>query len=148
MNKFVTALAALGLLAAPIAANAQELSIEGTVGTDFEGDVSYGLGAGLDFDLSDSIIVGVETSVEDFMDDNDPALFYGGARLGAYATDSTLLYVNGGVAFINDETGYRLGGGVEQDLTKNVYAKLAYDYTDFGNDVDGHGGTIGIGLRF
>lgn len=146
MMKLLTAVA---LVLSPTPALAQTLSAEVSAGTNFRNDnISYGVGLGLDLPMTTNTIIGLEVSAEDFADDGDTTIFYGGARIGANVTDSTLLFVNGGYVHARSNSGYRLGGGLEQDLTSNVYTKLSYTYTDFGSNVNGHGGTIGLGLRF
>ena len=148
MRKLPIVLAALlSFVATP--ALAQSLSAEVSAGTNFKNeDVSYGVGVGLDLPLTNSIVVGLEASAEDFINDNDTTILYGGTRLGLNVTDGTLLFINGGYVRASGNGGYRVGTGIEQNLTSNVYTKLAYDYTDFGNGNNDHGGTIGLGRRF
>ena len=106
---------------------------------------------------------------------------YVGARVGAKVAPSTLLYVKGGYtnaqlkaqANYDDVDygtkfkldGWRVGGGVEQAIGKNAFAKLEYRYSkyedakfDFGDggpdshkfdvDTDRHQIVVGAGMRF
>jgi outer membrane immunogenic protein len=87
-------------------------------------------------------------------------------RLG-YAWGPALLYVKGGVAWMdwsttatatgavvgtatggNTETGYVLGAGLEYGFTPNWSGKLEYNYLDFGTErVTGAGFTVDTSLR-
>lgn len=105
---------------------------------------------------------------------------YVGARAGILATPATLVYVKGGYtnakldvvasdgAVETDANfkldGWRLGAGVEQAVTNNVFAKLEYRYSNYGDaefefanggttdtfniDTDRHQIVAGVGLRF
>jgi outer membrane immunogenic protein len=106
---------------------------------------------------------------------------YVGARIGVPVTPQTLLYVKGGYTnaaveagfesnndvFEEDTTldGWRVGGGIEQAIGSNAFAKLEYRYSNYnslriddevtgGNpleldvDVDRHQVVAGFGLRF
>ena len=128
-------------------------SIEGIV---------YGIGAGYDFNAG-GVVLGVEAELTDStadveFDDGDFEVFglgdvstgrdiYVGARVGALATPSTLIYAKGGYTNarynINgsfdgedynsslDTDGYRVGAGVEQTFGTNTYAKLEYRYSNY-----------------
>jgi len=111
-----------------------------------EGEIGYlGLDR-TDVDWDDTVFVGVKAS------------WYGTARgRFAYVTGPSLLYVTGGVAFVNIEdtfggvssingatfvapttssstrTGWTLGGGVETKLSRNWSVKSEYLYIDAGS---------------
>ena len=87
------------------------------------------------------------------------------ARLGFAASSKTLIYGKAGWAdraqratdgsrtyYNNDGDGLRLGAGIEQKLTRNVYAKAEYRYTMYSvpgdNDPKRHQLVTGIGVRF
>lgn len=105
---------------------------------------------------------------------------YVGARAGILAGPSSLVYVKGGYTnakldvVTSDGTvttdanfkldGWRLGAGVEQAIGRNVFAKLEYRYSNYGDaefefanggttdtfdiDTDRHQVVAGVGFRF
>ncbi|MDQ2879645.1 MAG: outer membrane beta-barrel protein [Pseudomonadota bacterium] len=105
---------------------------------------------------------------------------YLGARVGYAVAPRTLLYVKGGYTnqrldlTANDGTvttgnhynldGYRVGAGIEQQLSPNTYAKVEYRYSNYGNarleyangtntnnfdvNTDRHQVAVGVGFRF
>ncbi len=105
---------------------------------------------------------------------------YAGARVGALVTPSTLAYVKGGYtnaqynisAFTAESAatdarvdldGWRVGAGMEQAITNNLFVKGEYTYSDYGRgelqlgDVESdrfdvsthrHQVVVGAGLRF
>ena len=106
---------------------------------------------------------------------------YVGARAGVKANDDLLIYAKGGYSNMrynmrsNDGTtefradleadGYRLGAGVEYALSDNMYTKLEYRYSNYGDatikfegdtpdvevgdiDLDRHQVMAGVGMRF
>lgn len=165
MNKFTLAFAALAVLATPMAASAQSFTgprIEATVGFDDvtqardTSKVLYGLNAGIDAPINNSNFrIGVEVTTDQLFDRNRDIGV--GARLGYVFNDKVMVYGKGGYAnyrnidFRNRATaldGFRVGGGVEYALTKNLYTKVEYRYSDFNGNVGKHGGLAGVGLRF
>lgn len=161
-------------------------SVDGFLyGVDIGYDVALG-GAlvGVEAEINDST-GNVET------DRSDPNFFgfgrvskdrdiYVGARAGILATPATLVYIKGGytnaklnvlAAYSNRTTdanykldGWRLGAGVERAIRNNVYAKVEYRYSNYGDanfeypngattdsfniDTDRHQIVAGVGLRF
>lgn len=114
--------------------------------------VALGAYAGYNYQLSPNFVVGIEGDYNWSLGDGKTAPFgldsFGSirGRLG-YATDSTLLFVTGGLAFadlgedcsgwvqgdcqvagIGSELGYAVGGGVEHFLTDAISLKLEYVY--------------------
>lgn len=106
---------------------------------------------------------------------------YVGARLGYVVTPRTMIYAKGGYTNAKfdvrngngtvvsntdiDADGWRIGAGIEQAVSKNVFAKLEYRYSnyekgelDFRNDIpdsqrfdldlDRHQVVAGVGVRF
>lgn len=105
---------------------------------------------------------------------------YIGGRVGFLATPNFMVYAKGGYTNTrldltagdgDTETGrhynldgYRVGAGVETALTHNVYAKVEYRYSNYGQarlefpngentgnfsiDTDRHQVVVGVGLRF
>lgn len=89
------------------------------------------------------------------------------ARIGYAVSPKTLIYAKAGLAdgtyrtswgngqsyTPHDDEGLRVGGGIEQKLTRNVYAKAEYRYTMYGdrpgdNDTSRHQLLTGVGVRF
>lgn len=105
---------------------------------------------------------------------------YVGARAGILATPSTLVYATGGYSnaklglLATDNTteigadvkldGWRVGGGIEQAIDRNLFAKAEYRYSNYGRgqfeapsgaasdrfdvDLDRHQVMLGVGYRF
>jgi outer membrane immunogenic protein len=93
---------------------------------------------------------------------------YAGGRIGFAVAPRTLLYGKVGytsqrvtidytagsppalASFRTSENlaGIRLGGGLEQKLGRNLYAKGEYRYSDYENGGFTHDGVVGIGFRF
>lgn len=113
-------------------------------------EVTYGAGAGIDAELYDNVVIGVEATVDNVFDRRNIGA---GVRLGYVLADTVLVYGKLGYANWKQTTsaeieGLRVGGGVEANLYGPVYAKVEYRYTDFDGGVGQHGGLVGIGLRF
>ena len=105
---------------------------------------------------------------------------YVGGRIGVLAGPQTLIYgkvgyTNARLDLTRDDTttvtgrhfnldGFRIGAGVERELTPNTYAKLEYRYSNYGDarleyldgentsnfsvDTDRHQVAAGVGFRF
>jgi outer membrane immunogenic protein len=89
-------------------------------------------------------------------------------RIGAKVAENTLIYAKAGYAntqfrgrvttvgtasttVVNahdDEDGYRIGAGVEQNLSGRVYAKAELRYTGYGHGVSRKQALLGAGVRF
>jgi len=100
---------------------------------------SYKLSAGRDIDVSGRLGYALSPKT----------LIYGKA---GWASQSYNIESSNGQAFDKKSDGLRLGAGIEQKLTSNVYAKAEYRYTSYG-DVgnlknDRHQLLTGIGVRF
>lgn len=159
-------------------------------------DVAWGGRLGYDFQVGNSLVVGVEgewleseasteydtTGFTTFGVGNLSAGrdLYVGARVGAPLTERTLVYAMGGytnaqfdllatdnTTDINSDVdldGWRVGAGVEQQLTPNVFLRGEYRYSNyergeaeapsglesdrFDIDVDRHQVMLGLGYRF
>lgn len=80
------------------------------------------------------------------------------ARLGYAATESLLVYGTGGVAVgrvevtnaagsdTNTLVGWTAGAGVDAKLTDQIFGRLEYRYTDYGNKTFNPGGAGGINV--
>lgn len=139
--------------------------------------VRIGGAVGYDWALGDTFTIGVEGGVGFNVSGDTKAVIGGTAlrataghdidasiRVGARVTPSTLVYAKAGYAnsrftlrsttagvttkVSDSDDGWRIGAGVEQKLTDNIYAKAEYRYTSYGNDVSRHQALIGLGYRF
>lgn len=119
---------------------------------DFKDDVTYGAAIGLDAPLGDRFIIGVEADTSNVFDRDRT---YGASvRLGAVVAPDLLAYGKAGYAnfrtadFNRPLSGLRVGGGVEYNITPNVFTGVEYRYTDFERGVGVHGGQVRLGMRF
>ena len=155
-----------------------------TSATDKGDGLLYGGQVGYDFRLGGPAVLGLEASITGrtgsrMLDDglNSYSLTQGrtigtSARLGVLVGNSGLFYGRAGYAnaqyrlrdgatrISQDRDGYTLGAGYEQLVSRNVSARLEYNYADFGRDrLEGlapgselqyrrHGVTAGLNLRF
>jgi outer membrane immunogenic protein len=120
---------------------------------------SYGGQVGYDFNAGNNLVLGVEAALtgrtghDDYVDQfNNPYTLKSGrtitatARVGTLLNPYSLLYVRGGYAnarftiddnfgrYSQDRDGWTLGVGYEQAITRNVSARIEYNYSDFGHD--------------
>ena len=159
------------------------------LGYDVQVGRGFVLGAYAGADLSNSEVCG-ELLADDLACAGLDRTFTLGARAGVPLGERSLLYVKGGYSngkfegtydadvtdnddeepgvieeFSKTHGGYHLGGGVELGLTRSLYAKLEYVYTDYGSRTyrlasmddeapgaelssDRHQVVAGIGLKF
>ena len=138
-----------------------ELDVTG-LGSDSDEGVAYGITAGYDHGFGDIFIgiegeiveseVGVTArdvlAAGDRVELDASRDLYVGARLGAYVGDVLSLYVKGGYTnagiegeYFDGTTtfeesdnlgGYRLGGGLEAQLTSSLALRAEYRYSDYG----------------
>ena len=151
----------------------------------------YGVGAGFDFDLGGVVagIEGEfsQSGAEQDFDESVDAPFttrvdvgrdlYIGGRLGFRVAPTTLLYGKAGYTTTRVEAelandtdleqfdtridGWRFGAGLEQVFGRNMFGKVEYRYSNYGDirldeggefetdiDLDRHQVVAGIGLRF
>lgn len=160
----------------------EDLGVDGSID-----GVVYGVQGGYDFDLG-SIVAGIEGEFTDSSgniegDDGTQSAsiragrdLYLGGRIGFKAGERALIYAKGGYtntsieldaddgvdAFeLNTEIdGFRVGGGAELLLSRQLYGKVEYRYSnystlsdedgagDFDIDLDRHQVVAGIGYRF
>ena len=158
MKKYMFALAAVAVIASsPTMANDfTGIRAEVTAGLDSVTngvdvtDVTYGVGFGADAELYKNVIIGAEVNVDNVFDNYNIGVM---TRIGYVVSNKALLYGEIGYANWQQTTsgsldGFRVGGGIEANIYKSVYAKAEYQYTDFQNGVGQSGGLIGVGYRF
>ena len=152
-----------GLAGAPDNAEGLRLGVAAGYNVAIGSTVVIGAEAGIGWTLDDRERATVGTtrvSVESGRD-IDASL-----RLGARVAPRTLLYGKAGWANTRftgtvrnasgtvmskesaNEDGFRLGAGVEHQLSDRLYVKGEYRYTDYGDDVRRHQALVGFGMRF
>jgi outer membrane immunogenic protein len=154
---FGTALVAIALTAAPVAA-AGFTGIRGevTVGLDDAinapdvTDVTYGATVGVDISPLSNVIVGVEANLDNVFDRRNIGA---SARVGYVVRPDWLVYAKGGYTNYRDVTsqnldGFRVGGGVEHNISARSFVRAEYRYSDFQGDTGAHGAVLGLGIRF
>ena len=142
----------------------------GAIGYDYQ---TNGVVFGVEGEITGSTVKATATDVlvaGDTMRSTPGRDLYAGVRIGGLVTPNTLVYAKGGYTnaridadytagstTLSDSEnldGYRLGAGVEQRLTGNVYVKGEYRFSHYGsgNDFDAnvnrHQIVGGVGIRF
>ncbi|MCB2066306.1 MAG: hypothetical protein KDE15_06665 [Erythrobacter sp.] len=147
-----TLAAAAGLIAIPAAAQ----DAPGTARVEARGGIAWaagneeavaGVAAGYDFDLGDTLFVGVEGSADKVLAGGADVVWGVGGRIGAHVSDRGRLYAAGGYAFGDGEDVPYLGAGYSHRVTDSVY--LTTEYRHFFSDfVDVNAATVGVGFNF
>lgn len=114
-------------------------------------DVVYGVDAGYDLAVTDNLVLGVEATVTNPLEET--RTIGAAARAGVAVTDNFMPYVRAGWSNYRDITnvnlnGLTVGAGAELALSKDFYAKAEYRYSDFEAGVGNHGALVGVGIRF
>lgn len=140
------------------------------------GGIMYGAALGYDFGIGSAMTLGAELTLEDSTADYDVTNggnrgavdasrdFGAVARVGFKAGDSMLVYglagysqtrVNAFTTIANVTTrasgnadGFRVGAGVEFMLSKNLFTKVEYRYTDYEGGFSRNQVRLGAGFRF
>jgi opacity protein-like surface antigen len=146
----VAAVAALAV-ATPAAANQARVEARGgmSFGENQDEEFIGGVAAGYDFDLSETVFVGAEASVDKVFVDNSGVVLGGTARLGMRQGNSRF-FVAGGYTDLTCDfcgDGFHAGAGVEAPLSGNVYGKLEYRHFFFDGN-DSNVVAAGVGMRF
>lgn len=150
--------------------NSDGLSYGIAGGYDFK--VAPTVSLGFDVEVADSTVEESETGTIDGVDYDVSAEFgrdlYAGARLSFGVGDNANVYLKGGVtnveadfniflddgvtiideSFSDDDTGWRVGGGLQFGLGTNAYAGGEYRYSDYGDGLDRHQAVATVGVRF
>ena len=149
----LAALAASAAVASPAFANEARVEARGGVywspGTT---QATAGVAAGYDFDLSDTLFVGVEGSADKILDSGAKVSFGASGRVGTKLGESTKLYAIGGYTTKNCDLcqdAWNLGAGAEQKISGPVYLKAEYRH-QFANNGAADSNTVlgGIGVSF
>ena len=136
----------------------------GIAGLDNVDGFLYGVAIGYD-GQSDNIVYGFELEATESTGEISNAAgtievgrdLYAGGRLGFVAGDSALIYAKAGYTNARSSIpgaggtngdGIRVGGGVEFNLSDNVFARGEYRYSNYEAGVERHQAVAGIGIRF
>lgn len=151
MIKFALAAATLATLAATPAYAKGEARIEARGGIAFATGTSYafaGIGGGYDFDLGDTVFVGVDLGVDKVLASGTEAFGSVGGRVGAKVGKNGRIYANGGMGFCCGSSDPYIGAGYQHRLGRNIYGKFEYRQalSSFGPKINFAG--IGLGVSF
>lgn len=155
MKKFVFSAAVCAIsaaVAAPAQANEARAEVRGGVffGSGSE-DAAVGLAAGYDWDLSETLFVGLEASADKVLDGfYDDVSFGGGLRIGTSFGDAAKGYVIGGYnTQICDlcVDAWSAGAGLQYGITENAYLKAEYRRYFPGSGLNDYNSVlVGIGI--
>ncbi len=148
MHRFAfAAAAAAAAIAAPAQANETRVEVRGgIVWCCGVSDETIGLAVGHDYDLGDTLFIGVEAVADTDFDISDPVLGVN-ARLGTKVGEQTKLFVMGGYAHATgtDLDDAVIGAGLQHNLGEKALLSVQYQrYLD----TDVNRALVGIGLRF
>ncbi len=153
MRLVVLSLAAALVSATPALAN--EARIEGRGGVIWDNGTTediWGVAAGYDWDLSANTFAGVEVSGDKIGASNTKVAWGFTGRAGAKVGNGTKLYVDGGYTTEPCdlcEHSWHAGAGVEQPISGNVYAKVAYRHNFVANGFSDTDSVVaGVGMKF
>lgn len=142
------------------------------VGLGYDFRVAKSFSLGIDVEASDSTIDEDESGTVDGVDyDASVNLrrdLYAGIRATFPISDRANVYIKGGVtnvdakynitlddgvdvvseSFSQDDTGYRVGAGLQIGVGKKSFISTEYRFSDYGDGLDRHQVTAGLGIRF
>jgi len=139
-----------GLVATPALANEGRAEVRGGVlFTPGDDEEIVGLALGYDFDLADTMFVGLEVSGDHILASGSGVTFGGSARIGTSLGESARIFATGGYSNSCDDCvdSYTGGVGAEYNLSEDVYLKAEYRHfftTEGVEDFDAV--VIGIGI--
>ncbi|KPH60447.1 outer membrane protein [Novosphingobium aerophilum] len=155
MRIALVSLAAVAAVAAATPALANEARVEARTGVIWDGSDSEavaGVAVGYDYDLGDKFFVGVEGSADKILTDNTRVSWGVGGRAGFKVLPATKLYAASTWQSKFSKYGnsaVAVGGGVEQGLGSQFYAKAEYKHLLVGdNTPDADVGLVGVGYKF
>ncbi|WP_226636025.1 outer membrane protein [Novosphingobium profundi] len=155
MRIALVSLAAAAVAAVATPAMADEIRVEGRTGiiwNDSGDEAIAGVAAGYDYDLTKNVFIGVEGSADKILTDHTRVAWGAGGRAGVKLFEGTKIF--GSAAWQSKPCRYcnssvNLGGGVQQSLNKNFYAKAEYKHMLIGdNTPDADVGLVGVGVKF
>ena len=108
--------------------------------------IKYGAAVGIDAPvLSNKLILGVEAQADSFATYRDYGI---SARVGVEVTPTVLAYGKIGYADFRGLSGARVGAGLQYAVTKHLYVKAEYRYSNLQQSVHQNQALAGIGVRY
>lgn len=125
----------------------------------------YGINVGYDRQTG-KFVYGVELEATDSAADVDNQFLgqiemgrelYAGGRVGFVVSDNALIYGKAGYVDARLRTvgfqsigldGFRVGGGVEYKIKKNLFARAEYRYSEIDRGIKRNQGVVGLGVKF
>lgn len=129
--------------------------------SDMDGEAENFIGSGFDFETDTSVDGSLRARVGYTV--TEDILLYGTGGLAAERREMTVTDPVAGISETDDNValGYTVGAGIDARLTDQVFGRLEYRYTDYGNDAydfgplggaefdnDNHRVSVGLGIKF
>jgi len=154
--------------ATPLAAAPSGFRVELLAGYDHGGvdgfhmnGLMYGIGAGYDLAVSNSVSVGADAELSDSTGSKDGVKagrdLYAGARVSFAVAPSANLYVKGGYTNArltiedccsDNGDGFRVGVGGQYTIAGKTYVGAEYRYSNYEGDFERHQVALTLGARF
>lgn len=141
------AAAAAAAFATPAYANETRVEVRGgVVWCCGESDDTIGLAVGHDYDLGDSLFIGVEGVIDSNFDLDDPVLGVN-ARLGTKVGEKTKIFALAGYAHATgvDYDDAVIGAGLQHNLGEKALLSVQYQRV---LDLEVNRALVGVGIRF
>ena len=106
-----------------------------------------GVAAGYDFDLGDTMFIGVEGSADKILADDTDLIWGTTGRIGAKVGERGKLYATAGYSFGEGEDVPHLGAGYQHRVGRNAYLKAEYRHF-FSDFIDINSAAVGVGFAF
>ncbi len=154
MRKVLLPLLAIAATATPAMANEARVEARGGVfWTNGYTQDTYGVAAGYDFDLGQTLFAGAEVSGDKIADSGTKVSWGFTGRLGTKVGEKGKLYAASGYTTETctgcNNDAVHLGAGYEQGFGKNLYAKVEYRHFFLDqNRQDGNAVVAGLGVKF
>ena len=144
----ILAAAVSAVIAVPAAANEGHAEVRGGIAwANGVEEAVAGVAAGYDWDLGDTVFVGVEGSADKVLASGTEVVFGATGRLGAKLSENTKIFAASGVSFSDGDENFHLGGGIQHALSESLYVKAEYRHF-FDDFIDVNTAVVGVGLRF
>lgn len=152
MRYIVLPLLASIAVASPALANEARVEARGGVVWDSNNsEATAGVAVGYDWDLGANTFVGLETSADKILTDNQRVTFGIGGRVGVKTSPDGKLYAVSTYQTKNCkycEEFVSLGAGYQHTLSNNVYGKVEYRHNFVNNSSDYDAALVGVGMKF
>ena len=154
MRKVLLPLLASLAVASPAMANEARVEARGGVfWSDGYTQDSYGVAAGYDFDLGQTLFAGAEVSADKIADTGTKVAFGLTGRAGVKTGEAGKLFIASGYTTETcsncDNDSVHLGAGYEHKFAGNLYGKVEYRHFFLDqNRPDGNAVVAGLGVKF